>query len=124
MPNYTAKRIDEMEAAFGGSFVKARAELGVSAFGIQIVQLPPDFSDYPEHDHVDDGQEEVYLPLSGSGSIEIDGERVDLTPDVLVRVDPEAKRKLYSGPDGLRILALGGAPGAPYKIKSFSELGE
>jgi mannose-6-phosphate isomerase-like protein (cupin superfamily) len=124
MSNYTAKRIDEMEAGFGGAFVKARAELGVSAFGIQIIQLPPDFGDYPEHDHLDDGQEEVFLALNGSGSIEIDGERVDLSPDVLVRIEPAAKRKLCSGPDGLRVLALGGAPGEAYKIKSFSELGE
>jgi mannose-6-phosphate isomerase-like protein (cupin superfamily) len=122
MSNFTAKRIDEMEAAYGGGFVKARAELGVSAFGIQIIQLPPDTSDYPEHDHVDDGQEEVFLALSGSGYIDIDGERVDLSPDVLVRVGPEAKRKLFSGPDGLRVLALGGAPGEAYKVKSFSEL--
>jgi mannose-6-phosphate isomerase-like protein (cupin superfamily) len=124
MSNYTAKRIDEMEAGFGGAFVKVRAELGVSAFGIQIIQLPPDFGDYPEHDHLDDGQEEVFLALNGSGSVEIDGERVDLSPDVLVRIEPAAKRKLYSGPDGLRVLALGGAPGEAYKIKSFSELGE
>jgi mannose-6-phosphate isomerase-like protein (cupin superfamily) len=123
MSDFTVKRIDEMEAAFGGSFVKARAELGVSAFGIQIIQLPPDFSDYPEHDHVDDGQEEVFLALSGSGHIEIDGERVELGPDVFVRVGPAARRKIFSGPDGLRILALGGAPGEAYKIKSFSELG-
>jgi mannose-6-phosphate isomerase-like protein (cupin superfamily) len=123
MSDFTVKRVDEMEAAFGGSFVKARAELGVSAFGIQIIQLPPDFNDYPEHDHVDDGQEEVYLALGGSGSIEIDGERVELGPDVFVRVGPSARRKIFSGPDGLRILALGGAPGEAYKIKSFSELG-
>lgn len=124
MSDFTVKRIDEMEAAFGGSFVKARAELGVSAFGIQIIQLPPGFSDYPEHDHADDGQEEVFLALSGSGSVEIDGERFDLGPDVLVRIGPAARRKLYAGPDGLRVLALGGAPGEAYKIKAFSELGE
>ncbi len=28
MSNYTAKRIKDMEAALGGGFVKARAELG------------------------------------------------------------------------------------------------
>jgi mannose-6-phosphate isomerase-like protein (cupin superfamily) len=123
MSDFTVKRIDEMEAAFGGSFVKARAELGVSAFGIQIIQLPPDFSDYPEHDHVDDGQEEVYMALGGSGSIEIDGEHTELGPDVFVRVGPTVRRKLYAGSDGLRVLALGGAPGEAYKIKSFSELG-
>ena len=65
MSDYTAKRIGDMEAAFGGGFVKARAELGVTSFGIQVVRLPPDYADYPEHDHEKDGQEEVYLALEG-----------------------------------------------------------
>ena len=78
MSDYTAKRINDMEAAFGGGFVKARAELGVTSFGMQVIQLPPDYADYPEHDHAESGQEEVFLALGGSGWIEIEGERVEL----------------------------------------------
>src|SRR5207245_3811765 len=55
MPAYTAQRISVMEASFGGGFVKARAELGVTAFGFQLIQLPPDYTDYPEHDHAESG---------------------------------------------------------------------
>ncbi|MCW2969514.1 MAG: cupin protein [Solirubrobacterales bacterium] len=123
MADYTAKKIGDMEAGFGGGFVKARAELGVSAFGFQVIQLPPSFSDYPEHDHADSGQEEVFVALSGSGWIDIEGERVDLDGETLVRVGPETKRKVHSGPEGLRLLAIGGAPGWPYKIAPMSELG-
>ena len=123
MADYTAKRIDEMEAGFGGGFVKARAELGVTAFGMQVIQLPPEYSDYPEHDHVDSGQEEVFLAIGGSGWIEIDGERVDLDGKTFVRVGPEARRKIYAGPEGVRVLAIGGAPGEPYKIIPVTELG-
>jgi mannose-6-phosphate isomerase-like protein (cupin superfamily) len=123
MSDYTAKRIDDMEAAFGGGLVKARAELGVTSFGLQVVRLPADYGDYPEHDHDKDGQEEVYLAISGSGHIEIDGERVELTPDMLVRVGPGTKRKIYSGPEGLQMIALGGVPGKAYEISSFTELG-
>jgi hypothetical protein len=122
MPDYTAKRISDMEAAYGGGFVKARAELGVTSFGLQVVQLPPDSSDYPEHDHAADGQEEVYLAIDGSGWIDVEGERTDLEKDVLVRVGPGTKRKVYSGPEGLRVLIVGACPGEPYKIKEFSEL--
>ena len=122
MADYTAKHIDEMEAAFGGGLKKARAELGVTSFGVQVVDLPPDYNDYPLHDHESDGQEEVYVVLRGSGEIEIEGERKELVPDVLVRVGPAAKRKLYSGPEGMRVLALGGTPGAAYEIREFTEL--
>ncbi|MEA2199673.1 MAG: hypothetical protein QOI89_269 [Solirubrobacteraceae bacterium] len=124
MADYTAKPIGEMEASYGGGFVKARAELGVSAFGMQVIQLPPDFGDYPEHDHAESGQEEVYLPIGGSGWIEIDGERVDLDTDTFVRVGPAARRKVYSGPEGLRVLAIGGAPGHAYQIEPSTELGD
>jgi hypothetical protein len=56
--DFTVKRLDEMEAAFGGSFVRARASLGASAFGMQVHLLPPNSGDaYPEHDHLYDGQE-------------------------------------------------------------------
>jgi hypothetical protein len=123
MADYTAKRIEEMEAGFGGGFVKARAELGVTAFGMQVIQLPPGYSDYPEHDHAESGQEEVFLAIGGSGWIEIEGERVELDGKTFVRVGPEAKRKVYAGPDGLRMLAIGGAPGEPYKIVPLTELG-
>jgi mannose-6-phosphate isomerase-like protein (cupin superfamily) len=123
MSDYTAKRIKDMEAAHGGGFVKARAELGVTAFGMQIIQLPPDYSDYPEHDHAESAQEEVFVALSGSGWIEVDGERVQLDDETLVRVGPKTRRKLYAGPQGIRVLAIGGAPGEPYKIVASTELG-
>jgi mannose-6-phosphate isomerase-like protein (cupin superfamily) len=122
MPGSTAKQIDEMEGAFGGGLKKARAELGVSSFGMQVVDLPPNYSDYPEHDHAEDGQEEVYSVMRGSGAIEVEGERLELTPDVMVRVGPGIKRKLFAGPEGMRVLALGGKPGEAYAITEFTEL--
>jgi mannose-6-phosphate isomerase-like protein (cupin superfamily) len=122
MSDYTAKHIKDMEAGFGGGFVKARAELGVTAFGMQVIQLPPDYSDYPEHDHAESAQE-VFLALGGSGWIEIEGERVELDSDTIVRVGPATRRKVYSGPEGLRMLAIGGSPGKPYEIVPATELG-
>jgi mannose-6-phosphate isomerase-like protein (cupin superfamily) len=122
MSDYTAKRISDMQTSFGGGFVKARAELGVTAFGMQVIQLPPDFTDYPEHDHAETEQEEVFLALSGSGWIDIEGERVELDGDTFVRVAPATRRKVYAGPQGLRMLAIGGSPGKAYEIVATTEL--
>jgi mannose-6-phosphate isomerase-like protein (cupin superfamily) len=122
MSDYTAKRIKDMEAVFGGGFVKARAELGVTSFGMQVIQMPANYEDYPLHDHAESGQEEVFLALKGSGWIEIEGERVDLEPDMLVRVGPEPKRKVFAGPEGLRMLALGGTPGSAYEVNPMTDL--
>ena len=122
MPDYTAKRLDEMEASFGGAFKKVRAELGVTSFGVQVIEIPPDVTQYPEHDHAESGQEEVFGVLSGSGKIVIGGEEVALEPDVYVRVAAEEQRKIYSGPEGLKLIAIGGTPGKPYEIAEASKL--
>jgi mannose-6-phosphate isomerase-like protein (cupin superfamily) len=123
MSDYTAKKISDMETGFGGGFVKARAELGATAFGMQIIQLPPDFGDYPDHDHAESGQEEVYVTLSGSGQIEIGGERVEMDPETMIRVAADVKRKVFPGPQGIRMLIVGGTPGRPYEIVGMTELG-
>jgi mannose-6-phosphate isomerase-like protein (cupin superfamily) len=120
--DYTVKHMKDMEAAYGGGFVKVRAELGVTSFGMQVIRMPPDYSDYPLHDHSESDQEEVFLALKGSGWIEIDNERVDLEPGVFVRVGPEPKRKVFAGPEGIEMLALGATPGAPYEIVQATEL--
>ena len=85
MSDCTVKRIDEMEAIFGGAYKRARAELGVTAFGMQVIDFPPNFEGYPEHDHGSDGQEEVYFALGGGAEIEVDGERHPLDGETFVQ---------------------------------------
>jgi mannose-6-phosphate isomerase-like protein (cupin superfamily) len=122
MSSYTVKRIDEMETAFGGGMRLARAALGVTSFGIQVEEFPPDFDQYPEHSHSEDGQEEVYVVLRGSAEIEIDGERIPLDSETIVRVGAGATRRIFPGPQGVRILALGAVPGAAYQPPDFSKI--
>jgi mannose-6-phosphate isomerase-like protein (cupin superfamily) len=123
MTDYSVKRIDEMDTAFLGAFKRARAELGVESFGMQVIDLPPNWDRYPEHDHSESGQEEVFLALRGTGQIEVGGERLPLDADHIVRIGPEERRKVVSGPDGIRILALGGTPGQVYEPPEVSQLG-
>jgi len=123
MSDYTVKKVDEMEAVFSGAFKRARAELGVESFGMQIIDMPPNYENYPEHDHAEDGQEEDVLALRGGGEIEIHGERFPLDGDHVARVASGTKRKVWPGPDGIRLLVLGGKPGATYEPPEISKLG-
>jgi mannose-6-phosphate isomerase-like protein (cupin superfamily) len=123
MADFAIKRIDEMEAIARGAFKRARAELGVTSFGIQVIDLPPNIEAYPEHDHAQDGQEEVYAVLRGGGEIDIDGERFPIDADALVRVSAGTKRKVYPGDEGIRLLAVGGVPGRAFEIREYTELG-
>jgi mannose-6-phosphate isomerase-like protein (cupin superfamily) len=123
MADYVVKQIDDMEAIYSGGFKRARAELGASSFGMQVIDMPPNAEMYPEHDHGSDGMEEVYVVLRGGGEIEVDGERVPIDPETIVRVGPGTKRKIWPGGQGVRVLALGGVPGKAYEPGPITELG-
>ena len=124
MSSYEVKNVDEMEAIYRGAFKRARAELGVESFGMQVIDMPSSYENYPEHDHTHDNQEEVFLVMRGGGEIEIEGERFPLDSDHIARVGPETKRKVWPGPDGIRLVVLGGVPGAAYEAPDISKLGE
>ncbi len=124
MSDYEVKKVDEMEAVFRGAFKRARAELGVESFGMQIIDMPPEYGNYPEHDHSHDNQEEVFLVMRGGGEIEIAGERFPLDDNHVARVAATVKRKVWPGPDGIRLVVLGGVPGGVYDPPDLSKLGE
>ena len=124
MSGYAVRKIDEMEAIYRGAFKRARAELGVESFGMQIIDMPPNYDNYPEHDHTHDGQEEVFLVMRGGGEIEIAGERFPLDGDHVARVSPDTKRKIWPGPEGIRVVVLGGIPGQAYVAPEISQLGQ
>lgn len=109
------KTIDELESIHHGAVKLAGAELGIQSFGMQVLDLPSGFSDYPEHDHAEDGQEEVYVVLRGAADFVVDGEDVEVSEGGMVKVDAISRRKLVPGPEGARILAIGSTPGAIYE---------
>ena len=124
MSTHAVKKIDDMEGIYGGAFKRARAELGVESFGMQIIDMPANYDGYPEHDHGEDGQEEVYFTLRGGGELEIEGERFPLDEHHVARVGPGVKRKVWPGEGGIRILVLGGVVGEAYVAPDNTKLGE
>ena len=119
MADVTLKRFDELESwQDGGQFNYAGKSLGVTAWGMNLLRLPPHWDGYPEHDHADDGQEEVFVVLEGSATLQADGESWTLEPGTLARVGPTQKRKIVPGEQGATILVMGGTPGKPYQPRS------
>ena len=123
MTSFTVKDIETMESLHHGAVKLAAAELGIESFGMQLLEFPPGFDGYPEHDHSDDQMEEVYVVLRGSGEFEIDGETVPVDGNRMVRVDPGARRRLTPGGDGISVLAIGCTRGRPYERPADFELG-
>lgn len=114
MPDVTVKSLDELEG-YEGRFLYAGKGLGVSAWGMNVVRMPADWDGYPEHDHARDGQEEAYVLLEGSATLQADGESWELVPGVLARVGARQKRKIVPGGEGATMLVIGGTPGKAYQ---------
>lgn len=123
MPDVTVKNLKDFDRAFGGGMLRVRAGLGITSFGVQVIELPPGFSGYPEHDHSHDDQEELYTPLKGNVTLRVGDTEHELEPGVYARVGPGEKRKLITGEEGCRILAVGGIPGEVYEPPEFTEEG-
>jgi mannose-6-phosphate isomerase-like protein (cupin superfamily) len=115
MSAFTLRSIDDLATVHHGAVRLAAAELGVRSFGMQVLDFPAGFSEYPEHDHVADEQEEVYVVLRGSAEFRIDGEAASVEAGSLLRIEPAARRALTPGPEGVRILAIGCAPDGRYE---------
>jgi uncharacterized cupin superfamily protein len=120
MPDVTVKRVEDFEAIFGGGFRRVRAGLGVTSFGVAVMDLPPNFERYPEHDQTHDDQEEVYTVLSGRVTLQVGDEDFELEPGVFARVGAAEKRKLLTGDEAARVLAMGATPGKVYEPPEFS----
>ena len=118
-------RIDELPALWGGFARLVRPGLGLSAFGANVMNLPPDYAT-KSHDESASGQEELYVCLAGSGAVvlDADGTELALDADTVAAVGPGIGRTVRSGPDGLRVLIVGGVPGQAYQPPDWSSHGE
>lgn len=117
MADVTVKKVDDMDSIFYGAFKRAGSDLEVQSFGLNVIDMPPGAGEqYPNHDHGHDSQEEVYFAWRGSGKMVIDdgAEEIPLDGETIVRVGPTAKRQIFAGDEGMRLIALGGVPGQVY----------
>ena len=126
MADVTVAAFEQMDPIYDGLARRARATLGVTSFGMQVMTLPANWDGYPDHRHdasvEDANQEEVYIPIEGSATLRAGDERFELRPGMMVRVGPEQLRQILPGPAGVRFVALGGVPGT-FTPSPWTELG-
>ena len=105
---YAVGSIDEM--ADGPGFRKIRRELGVTAFGINAIALPPGFV---TGRHYHDQQEETYFVHRGRIAMEFgDGSSHELGPGGVARVDAPTVRRIRNVSDEEAVyLIVGGKDG-------------
>jgi uncharacterized cupin superfamily protein len=97
-----------LDFAAGERFVALRRELNVESFGLNLMLLEPG---QRGRIHRHKRQEEVYIVLEGTLTLELDGGDVHtLQPRDAARVAPDVRRQLSNrGDTRVALIALGGA---------------
>jgi uncharacterized cupin superfamily protein len=100
----TIKSFDELERT--GTWALVRRSLGLSAFGVNVVDIAPG-DQIPEHDETGRDQEEVFLTLSGAPTLVVDGEPHALPEGTFARCDTQLRRTVRNdGQADARVLIM------------------
>jgi mannose-6-phosphate isomerase-like protein (cupin superfamily) len=100
--------IDELGEGYG--FRKVRHALGVTAFGVNAIVMPPGYLGFF---HYHDVQDELYLVHSGTARFEVEGEERVLGPGGLCHVESTTPRRVSnaSASEDLVLVVVGGKGG-------------
>jgi mannose-6-phosphate isomerase-like protein (cupin superfamily) len=101
---YAVSNLDDMGEGYG--FRKIRRTLGVTAFGINAIVLPPGFQ---TGTHFHDEQEETYFVHQGQLELRFgDGSKHLLGPGGVARVDAKTHRGLRNAGETTAIVVIAG----------------
>jgi mannose-6-phosphate isomerase-like protein (cupin superfamily) len=106
--SYSFGSIDELGEGYG--FRSVRRPLGITAFGVNAVVMPPGYDGFL---HYHDEQDELYLVHRGRARVEVGGEVRELGPGGLLHVEATTPRKVSNASDeeDLVLLVVGGKDG-------------
>jgi len=92
-----------------GVFRKVRQELGVTAFGVNVLVFPAGVEGRP---HFHEQQDELYFIHSGSARFDLPGESRELGPGGLCHVESTTPRQVTNvGDEDLVMLVVGAKDG-------------
>lgn len=118
-PQFTLVHMDEFERPFP-KWALARKSLGLQSFGMNVVELAPGET-IPEHDETGRDQEEVFVTLSGSPAIVVDGARHPAPPGTFCRLDPEPVRSVVNdGEESATVLIVSAPRSSGYEPMSWA----
>ena len=108
MSGYSFSTLEELGDDYG--FRKVRRALGVTAFGVNAVVMPPGF---PGFHHWHDNQDELYFVHRGRARVEIGDEVHELGEGGLLHVEATTRRTVSNASDSedLELLVVGGKGG-------------
>ena len=108
MSGYTFGSLDELGDGYG--FRKVRRALGITAFGVNGIVMPPSFEGFL---HFHERQDELYFVHRGRALVEIGGETREVGEGGLIHVEATTARRVSNASDSedLVLLVIGGNGG-------------
>ncbi|HET9242318.1 MAG TPA: cupin domain-containing protein [Gaiella sp.] len=103
---YTFGSVADLGDGYG--FRKVRQALGVEAFGVNLVVMPPHYEGFF---HYHDEQDELYFVHSGTARVEVGGEERLLGTGGMVHVRSTTPRRVSNGGDDDLVMLVVGAKG-------------
>lgn len=83
----------------------AKHALDCEKSGVTYYKLDPDF--HPPFGHRHAEQEEIYVLISGSATVKVEDDEVEMRALDAIRLAPDATRALRAGPRGCELIAFG-----------------
>ncbi len=98
MKNYSIFKKEE------GARIELHDRLGLTGAEISINTLPANTNVPFVHSHKEN--EEIYYIISGNAKFVIDGEELSLSAGDFVKVNPQGKRQIFAGEEGISYLCI------------------
>ena len=108
MSGYAFGSFDELGDGYG--FRKVRRALGVTAFGVNGIVMPPSFEGFL---HFHERQDELYFVHRGRALVEVGGETREVGEGGLIHIEATTPRRVSNASDSedLVLLVVGGKDG-------------
>ena len=102
--SYTKVDYEETESNQGLHFL--RDPLDCEDHGVSVLDADPNWDGF-EHDHADEGEEEVYVLVDGEATITVDGDAVAMDVGDALRVSADATRQITTEDEGAQFVITG-----------------
>ena len=104
MADYTKTNYHDVDDQNGMHFL--RDELNCEHMGVTVVECEPGWEG-KEHDHEEEGHEEVYLLMEGEATVTVDDESIDMAEGDAIRIPPDATHQIHNGDTESRFVLMG-----------------
>ena len=104
--SYAFGSIEDLGEGYG--FRKVRQALGVEAFGVNVIVMPPHYEGFF---HYHDEQDELYFVHAGTAKVEVGDEERLIGPGGMLHVLSTTPRRVSNGGEGDLVMLVVGAKG-------------